>query len=152
MAILVSELYQSMTSEVTQTRINTDEVKLLLWDLLEAGKITQEQAASCFKDISFEVLKITRNDKAPPKDKWKAPLLGENVTPEGLLEMLGDVREKKSDIEKEEKFLSEAFKARVKQREAGVKEVVSELEQQQQLQSGQNGETAGFSLWDNKGD
>jgi len=149
MAILVSDTYQSMTSSVTQNRINTDEVKLLLEDLLSAGKITQEQASACFKDISFDVLKITRKDGIAPKEKWVAPTLGANVTPEGLLEMLGDVREKKGDLEKDEKFLSEAFKARVKARESGVKEVVSELEQQEAA-SGQNGETAGFSLWDNK--
>ncbi len=157
MAILQSEKYQAMTSSVTQVRVDNDAVKLLLEDLLEKELITPEQSAKCFKDISYDMLKVSRKDGTPPKEKWKAPLLGDNVTPEGLLDMLGDVKEKKGDIEKEEKFLSEAFKARVKARDALVKEVVSELEQQEAAErtdankaAGQNGETAGFSLWDNK--
>lgn len=153
MAILEADKYQAMTSTTTQTRLDNEAVKSLLDALLRLGKITPEQVASCYKEISFEVLRVSRRDGQPAKEKWVAPTLGENMTPEGILDMLGDVREMKGDLEKEDKFLSEAFKARVAARESTVEEVKSELEQQQPQPSapGQaNGDTEAFSLWDNK--
>lgn len=147
MAIQISDTYQAMTSETTQTRLNSDSVKALLDTLLSRGVITSEEAAACFHEISFTTLRVTRREGVPPKDKWKAPTLGNNVTNEGLLEMLGEVKEKKADLEKEEKFLAEAFKVRLAKSGGGVKEEASELDS---APGKQNSDTAGFSLWDNR--
>jgi len=111
MAVLEAEDFEMMSTTTTQVRVDGDAVKDLLARLVLAEKITEAEAAGCFKEISFETIKTARKDKAK-KSKFVPPNLA-NATPSGVVDMLGLVREKTKDLEKEEGILKDWIKDKV---------------------------------------
>jgi hypothetical protein len=123
MALIDAENFEMMSSDTTQVRIDGDAVKELLERLLLAGVITEEEKAACFKEISFVTIKTNRKDKTK-KPKFVPPNLGPNTTPERVVDMLGENREKKKDLEKEEGMLKDYLQAKVIKPEAEAAEKV----------------------------
>jgi hypothetical protein len=113
MALIDAENFEMMSSDTTQVRIDGDAVKDLLDRLLLAEVITEEEKNACFKEISFVTIKTSRKDKNK-KLKFDPPKLnGANITPEAVVDMLGECREKKKNLETEEGMYKEYLQARV---------------------------------------
>lgn len=126
MSILAGESFDCIINKQTQKRLDTDNVKALIEDLFQKKIITAEQALSCYKDLEFDVVLIKRKDPAL-KPKWKAPLLGDNITPQALVDMIGDAREVEKNNDKTAKFLVEALKARNEDRPIPTEEEIKEF-------------------------
>lgn len=124
MALQDGEEFEMMSTDTTQVRIDGDAVKMLLDDLLALGKITEEQKEACFKEISFETIKTNRKDKSK-KPKFIPPKFGPNTTPGGVVDMLGECREKAADLKKEEGMLKDWLKANITKPE---KELVDKVQ------------------------
>lgn len=90
----------NVTSQ-TQVRLDNDKVKALL---------TAEQQKECSKEIHMTVMKTTRINGQ--KRDFVMPSLA-NATPEGLVDMLGEVREQINDLKKYEGIYKEALTARL---------------------------------------
>ena len=103
MAVKSAEDFEFMLTTSTQTRLNTEVVKELLVKLSNQGTITMEEYMGCFKDIPMVVMKTAR--KNPKLKATFTPPNLVNVTVVGLIDMLGDVREKAAVLKKEEGFL-----------------------------------------------
>ena len=126
MAVIDAENFEMMSTSTTQVRIDGDAVKELLERLVLAGQITEAEKAACFKEISFETIKTNRKDKSK-KPKFVAPVLGANITPEAVVDMLGECREKAKDLEKEEGIYKDWLKAKVIKPENDAAEKVQPL-------------------------
>lgn len=98
---IVGEKFTATISQVVQSRLNKD---------LVAEKLSAEDLAACHKEIEFPMIKSARKEGKKPV--FKTPNLS-NFTPEGIADMLGDVRERIADLKKEEGVLKEALKARL---------------------------------------
>ncbi len=111
MALQDGEDFEMMSSETTQVRIDGDAVKALLERLVLAEVITEKESQACFKEISFTTIKTARKDSSK-KPKFIPPNL-KNATPVGVVDMLGGVREKKKDLEKEEEIYKDWLKTQI---------------------------------------
>ena len=96
------EFFTVNVTRQTQVRLDSDAVKALL---------TEEQLRQCSKEISFDVMKTTRT--TGKKRDFVMPNFA-NATPQGLADMLGDVREQIKDLQKYEGMYKEALSARIK--------------------------------------
>jgi len=103
MSRIKGEKFVVEKTESSQDRISPDAVRELL---------TPEQIMKVTKTINIVTLKSTRIDGTKPK--FKMPNL-ENMTPSGLADLLGEVREQIKDLEKLEGIYKEALKARIDQ-------------------------------------
>lgn len=102
MAIIKGEKFEAMTVPVSQDRIDSNKVKELL---------TPEQLLGVVKTITFTQIKCARHTGEKPK--FVMPNFG-NATPEGLVDMLGEVREQIKDLQKLEGLYKDALDARLK--------------------------------------
>ena len=102
MATCRGEKFEMMTSTVLQDRINSDAVRELL---------SPEDVLKVTKTIEMTQVKTSRY--AGEKAKFVMPNLS-NATPEGLVDMLGELREAKKDLEKLEGIYKNALMARLK--------------------------------------
>lgn len=98
---LNGETFSVNIEEVTQDRLNGETAKSYL---------TAEQLKAATNTIVFDQARTTRIKGE--KHKFVPPNL-ENATPVGLVDMLGDVREKMNALKREEKYLLAALKARI---------------------------------------
>lgn len=112
MALIDAEDFEMMSTDTTQVRIDSDAVKDLLDRLVLAEVITEEEKAACFKEISFVTIKTNRKDRSK-KPKWVPPKLGANATPEMVVDMLGECREKAADLKKEEGMYKDYLQEKV---------------------------------------
>lgn len=103
MTIKTGEKFEVMTSITEQVRLDGEAVKDLLTVLERAGMITPEQHKSCYKTISFTVVKTNyiRNEDKPT---YTPPDLS-NATPEGLVDMLGQTRAEAKKLKADEGFI-----------------------------------------------
>ena len=90
----------------TQNRISTEKVKELL---------TPEQLEQVMQSIDITTMRSTRRD-ASKKPKFVLPNT-DNLTPAGLTDMLGDVRERIGLLKKEEELYKEMLKAHLRREE-----------------------------------
>jgi hypothetical protein len=95
------EVFEARITEVNQDRLDNNAVKELL---------TEEQLKSVTKTISFKQMRVTRISGEKPE--FKMPNL-DNATPEGLVDMLGDIKEQIKDLEKLEGIYKTALEARM---------------------------------------
>lgn len=103
------EKFEMMTSEVVQVRLDNDKVKEIL---------TAAQLKECSKEVRFMQIKTVRYEGSKPK--FKMPNFA-NATPEGLTDMLGEVREQIKDLQKLEGLYKEALTARLSAAESDAK-------------------------------
>lgn len=108
MAIRSGEDFEFISFIRSQIRIDTPKVKELLGRLQEAGHITPAEYTGCFKELEMNFLQTSRKDPAK-KQKFTPPVL-DNVTIVGLVDMLGDTREKIAVLKKEEGYYKERIK------------------------------------------
>lgn len=101
MAEITGEKFTAKIITVHQDRVDTAAVKELLG----------EDVKKVMKTISMEQLKCSRH--SGEKRAFRMPNLA-NATPEGLVDMLGDVREQIADLKKLEGIYKEALSARLK--------------------------------------
>lgn len=101
MAVIRGEMFEAMSSETAQDRIDSSKVRALL---------TQEQLDTVMKTITFTTVKTSRY--SGEKAKFTMPNLA-NATPEGLVDMLGEVREQIKDLQKLEGIYKDALAARM---------------------------------------
>ena len=87
----------------TQERISSDAVREVL---------TPEQLKRVINVLDVTQLRVTRI--SGEKAKFKMPNLS-NATKEGLVDMLGEVREQMADLKKLEGIYKEALEARLKE-------------------------------------
>ena len=102
MTTMSGEDFDMIVIHVTQDRLDGDKVRELL---------APEDLKKVYKTISFKTIKCARRDPKR-KPKFKMPNLG-NATPEGLVDMLGKVREEMADLKKLEGIYKEALEARL---------------------------------------
>jgi hypothetical protein len=105
MAVKQTDDWQIATSVTTQVRLDGDSTKALLNSLYHEGKITEEQHRSCFTTISFDVMRISRTDKAKV-EKFEMPDFS-NYTFDGFLNEIGVTKEKIKNLKKLEGILKE---------------------------------------------
>ncbi len=111
MTMVRGEQFECMSYEVPRTLLNQTFVKELIQRLVDEGKISDEEARSCYVSSSALTIKTARIDVAL-KPKWVAPSLGANATPEFIVDQLGTVRERMANDKKTEGFLKEALKSK----------------------------------------
>lgn len=116
MAMKSGEVFDMMSDETTQVRMDGDAVKALLDTLLTAGAITEAQKQGCFKEISFETVRIARKHKED-KVAYTPPKLGANITAAAVVDMLGECREKIADLKKDEGILKAGLDVRIRAEE-----------------------------------
>ncbi len=102
MTILSGEDFEMLIQDVTQERLDSEKVRSLL---------TQEQLQQVYKTIEFKQFKTARKDKKK-KPTFRMPNLA-NATPEGLVDMLGKVREEIKELQKLEGIYKETLQARM---------------------------------------
>lgn len=102
MSTVTGESFEALVMKVTQERLDSEKIKELL---------DPEQLRSVTKVIEFAQIKCNRINGDKPK--FKVPNLA-NATPEGLVDMLGEVREQMKDLKKLEGIYKEALEARMK--------------------------------------
>lgn len=112
MTAKTGEAFEMVSSATTQVRLDGDAVKTLLERLIAEGKITLEESQGCFKQISFETVRTTRL-YAANKPTYEPPKFGPNITAAGLVDMLGETREKQKILEKDEGIIKVALAARI---------------------------------------
>lgn len=95
------EHFIGTATEVEQFRLDTETVK---------GMLTPKQIADATYSIKFTQIKTQRLDSSK-KAKFKIPNM-DNITPEGLIDLLGAVREQMSIAKKEEKLYKEVLAKR----------------------------------------
>jgi hypothetical protein len=105
MAVKQTDDWQVSTSITTQVRLDGDSTKALLNKLLHEGLITEDQHRACFKELSFEVMRVNRLDKSKV-EKFEMPDFS-NYTFDGFLNELGVTKEKKKNLTKLEGILKE---------------------------------------------
>jgi len=91
------EQFVGTMSQEEQVRLDTETVK----SMLTPAQIIEASRTIRFAKISTKRLDITK------KAKFKLPANMENFTPQGLIDMLGDAREKAAILKKEEKLYKE---------------------------------------------
>jgi len=96
---------------VVQTRLDGDTVKVILQNCVDAGYITKETLAGCYKDIKFTQIRTPRKDK-DKKKPFVMPSLA-NATITGLIDMLGGTREEMANLKKLEGIYKTALQARL---------------------------------------
>src|SRR5688572_29395665 len=101
MATVKGEKFLLEESTVTQDRIVADKVRELL---------SPEDLKKVVDTTSFKQMRATRI--AGEKPKFKMPNL-DNITPAGLADLIGQVREEQKDLKKLEGVYTEALKARM---------------------------------------
>lgn len=102
--IVKGEVFIGTIEEVNQERISSDKVK----EFLSADDLKQ-----VINEVSFEQLKITRI--SGKKTDFVMPNL-DNATISGLLDQIGELREKMKDDKKLEGILKTALDARLLER------------------------------------
>lgn len=126
MSVLEGEDFDCIIAEQTQQRLDTDVCKTLIQDMLDKGYITADRARACYKDITFDVVSTKRRD-ASKKPKWVAPTIGDNQTPESIMDMLGHSREEENNHKKTTGYLKEALKARAAGKALPTEEEIKEF-------------------------
>lgn len=116
MKYIRGENFEGVQTEVNQERLDTDSVRAIL---------TPDQLEACTKTLSFTQIKVERKDKSK-KPKFQMPNLA-NATPEGLMDMLGDVREQMKDLKKLEGIYKDALEGRLKTLEDAPVEQIPEF-------------------------
>lgn len=101
MAIVAGEKFEAMIVEVSQDRLDNDKVR---------STLTAQQLLECTKTITFSQTKLNRI--SGKKSEFRMPNLA-NATPEGLVDMLGDIREQMKDLKKLEGIYATALAARM---------------------------------------
>lgn len=100
----VGENFSLSINKQTQVRINSDAVRELLAD-------EPEKLAKVCKEIDMTVFKTSRH--TGKQKKFEPPNLA-NATLQGLIDMLGQTREDKKDLEKLEGIYKDAIEARIR--------------------------------------
>lgn len=113
MATLSGDDFECISYVQESMRLDTDYVKALLERLANEGKIKPEEYMAAFKTTNSEYVTTKRKDPSL-KQKWEMPKLGENITPEALVDFLGVTREKLANLKKDEGFYKEAVRVRGK--------------------------------------
>lgn len=108
------EVFMLEVLKVLQDRISSDEVRALL-SVEDLRKVT--------KTISMEQMKTKRY--VGEKADFKMPNLA-NATPEGVIDMLGEVREQMKGLEKLEGIYKEWLKAWLREEETKLKAATTE--------------------------
>lgn len=111
MAVKSGEDFEMISFDSTQVRIDGEAVKALLATLQEKGLILPEQAMACYKEIKMHTVKTERKDKAKALP-FKMPELA-NATDMGLVDMLGQTRERIKHDKKLEGVYKAALEARL---------------------------------------